>query len=86
MVAIPSHLRSIVDHDGAVILDINKDLFFSMNPIGAYIWERLTRGETPDQIMAELASDTGTDISIVSADVTDFLADLKGKHLVEFHA
>jgi hypothetical protein len=80
----PAHLRSIVDHDGAVILDINRDQFFSMNPVGSYIWERLLKGEGLDQIARELAEETGTDISIVMADVNDFVADLKSKQLLQF--
>jgi hypothetical protein len=79
-----SHLRSIVDHDGAVILDIKRDQFFSMNPVGSYIWERFLKGEGLDQIARELAEETGTDISIVMADVNDFVADLKSKQLFQF--
>jgi hypothetical protein len=84
MATMPAHLRSIVDHDGAVILDIKRDQFFSMNPVGSYIWERLLKGEGLDQIARELAEETGTDISIVMADVNDFIADLKSKQLFQF--
>ncbi len=86
MAATPAHLRSIVDHDGAVILDIERDKFFSMNPVGAYIWARLVNGEGLDQIAKALAEETGTDIAVVTADVNDFVADLKGKHLFHFPA
>ena len=84
MATMPSHLRSVVDHDGAVILDIKRDQFFSLNPVGAYIWERLLKGEGLDQIARELAEETGTEISIVMADVNDFVADLKSKLLFHF--
>jgi hypothetical protein len=84
MAATPANLRSIVDHDGAVILDIENDQFFSMNPVGAYIWQRLVNGEGLDQIAKALAEDTGTNISIVLADINEFLADLKSKHLFHF--
>jgi hypothetical protein len=33
MTIAPAHLRSIVDHDGAVILDISRDQFFSLNTV-----------------------------------------------------
>lgn len=84
MVVMPSHLRSIVDHDGAVILDIKRDQFFSMNPVGSYIWERLLKGDGLDQIAKQLAEETGTDISVVVADVNDFVAELKSKQLFDF--
>ncbi|WP_263356662.1 PqqD family protein [Acidicapsa ligni] len=86
MIAVRPNLRSVVDHDGAIILDIDRDLFISMNPIGAYIWERLVKGDTSEDIAATIASDTGSNISIVSADVAEFMADLKDKHLIELHA
>lgn len=86
MAARPDHLRSIVDHDGAVILDIKRDQFFSLNPMGAYIWARLVEGQRCDEIAETLARETGTDIAVVMSDVNDFLADLKSKHLFDFAA
>jgi Coenzyme PQQ synthesis protein D (PqqD) len=86
MVTIMPNLRSVVDHDGAVILDINRDQFFSMNPMGALIWTRLLNGEGLDQIRDALVAETGMDTSVLSADVDDFMADLKSKHLVHFPA
>lgn len=84
MATMPAHLRSIVDCDGAVILDIKRDEFFSMNPVGAYIWARLLNGEGLNQIAAALAKETGTELSVVTTDVNDFVADLKSKHLFHF--
>ena len=84
MLHIAHKIRSIVDHDGAVILDIKRDKFFSMNPVGAYIWSRLLNGEGLIQIAAALAKETGTDVAVVTADVNDFVADLKSKHLFHF--
>ena len=63
MAAMPAHLRSIVDHDGAVILDIKRDEIFSLNPVGAYIWARLLDGEGLEQIVTALAEETGMDIA-----------------------
>lgn len=84
MTGMPAHLRSIVDHDGAVILDIKRDQFFSMNPVGSYIWERLLKGEDLDQISKALARETGAEISVVMTDVNDFITDLKSKQLFHF--
>jgi Coenzyme PQQ synthesis protein D (PqqD) len=84
MTGMLAHLRSIVDHDGAVILDMKRDHFFSLNPVGSYIWERLLKGEDLDQISKALAEETGTEISVVVADVNDFIADLQSKQLFHF--
>ena len=86
MVTMPAHLRSIVDHDGALILDIKRDQFFSMNPVGAYVWAHIQNGEELDQIARALAEETGTDLTRVIADIDDFVDDLKSEHLFYFPA
>jgi Coenzyme PQQ synthesis protein D (PqqD) len=81
MVIAATHLRTIIDHDGAVVLDINRDQFFSMNAVGTFIWTRLLDDEDLERIAEALALETGMDLSVVSADVNDFIADLKSKCL-----
>jgi hypothetical protein len=83
MITNSSNLRSIVDHDGAVILDISRDQFYSMNPVGTFVWARLQKGESLDQIVTALAAETGHDSDTVRNDVDDFVADLKSKHLFD---
>jgi hypothetical protein len=82
MIKIAPHVRSIVDHDGAVILNIPRNAMTTLDSAGAYIWERLQRGLQVDSIIAELAHDTGTDESIVAKDVEEFMEQLKSTHLV----
>lgn len=86
MTIAPAHLRSIVDHDGAVILDISRDQFFSLNTVGAYIWDRLLKGEGLDQIATGLAAETGMDYAVVVSDLNDFVSELKSKRLFGFSA
>jgi hypothetical protein len=81
MIAVPPNLRSIADHDGAVILDIASDQFFSLNPMGALIWTRLGNGESLEQIKQTIAAQTGIDPAVIATDVDDFISDLKSKHL-----
>jgi hypothetical protein len=82
MMTVAPHIRSIVDRDGAVILNVESDQFFSTNPVGAYIWTHLQKGEDLDQIASALAKDTETDLSVVSADINEFVSELKAKHLL----
>ena len=84
MVTTPVHLHSIIDHDGAVILDVPRNAITTLDATGAYIWERLQRGLQDDAVVAELAHDTGTDESIVAKDVREFMEQLKSRHLVNF--
>jgi len=77
-----THLRSVVDQDGAVILDVQHDRMLTLNSTGAYIWQRLQQGKLIDEIIRELAQDSGVDVNVVNRDVHDFLEQLKSKHLV----
>ncbi len=82
MLTTPEHLRSIVDQNGAVILDIPNNAMTTLNPTGAYIWQRLERGLSLEDIVSELAHDTGTDATVIAGDVDEFMNQLKSKHLV----
>jgi hypothetical protein len=81
MATLRPNLRSVVDHDGAVILDIERDSVLTINATGSYVWERLQRGKQIEEIIRELASDTGADPVTVDRDVHSFLDDLKARHL-----
>jgi hypothetical protein len=82
MISVPPHLRSIVDHDGAVILDTPNNAMTPLNSTGAYVWERLERGMALDDIITELAQATSTDRTIVGTDVNLFMEELKSRRLV----
>jgi hypothetical protein len=82
MVSPPLNLRSIVNEDGAVILDIGHDSISTLNPTGAYVWQELQRGELLETIIANLARDTGEDSLLVERDVREFVEDLKHKRLL----
>jgi hypothetical protein len=84
MITVNPNLRSIVDHDGAVILDIPRNTMTTLDATGAYVWQRLERGLRIDAIVAELARDTGADTGVIAKDVADFMEQLQGKHLVSF--
>ena len=82
MITIPSHLHSVVDHDGAVILDIPNDSLTSVNTIGAAIWCKLQAGKGADEIIADLARETGADSATVACDLDEFMEALKARKLL----
>jgi hypothetical protein len=82
MVDVAPHIRSIVDHDGAVILDIERDSMLTLNSTGGYVWQKLRQGKLIDEIVSELAEETGADLLTVDRDVRAFLEELKSKHLL----
>jgi hypothetical protein len=77
-----TYLRSVVDRDGTVILDIEHDAIVTLNSTGSYVWDRLQRGKLVDDIVFELAAETGVDIALVDLDVRVFLEQLMSKHLL----
>jgi len=77
-----SHLRIMANHDGAAILDTRLGNITTLNPTGAYIWRALERGETVEAIAAELAHDTGEQISQLEHDVREFIAALQQQKLL----
>jgi hypothetical protein len=82
MATLRPNLRSFVDHDGAVILDIERDTMLTLNSTGGLIWNKLQQGMLIDQITLEVADETRTDLAIVERDIHEFLAELKSRHLI----
>jgi hypothetical protein len=82
MPAPAAHLRSIIDHDGAVILDIEHDAMLTLNFTGGYVWEKLKQGKLIDEIIRELVSETGANRITVDGDAHAFIDELKSKHLL----
>jgi Coenzyme PQQ synthesis protein D (PqqD) len=81
-VAINTHLQAVVDQDGAAILDIKRGLISTLNVTGAYVWQRLRRGESLEAIVANLSHETGQESLLVERDVREFVDDLKRKNLL----
>lgn len=76
------HLRSIIDHDGAVILDVERNSMLTLNATGGYVWEKLQQGKSIEDIVRELAAEALAETAVVERDIREFLEDLKSKHLV----
>jgi hypothetical protein len=75
-------LHSIVNADGAVILDTKNGTLSSLNSTGAYVWEALRRGEAVDVIVSQLSGETGEPSLTVEQDVREFINTLKEKQLL----
>jgi hypothetical protein len=46
------------------------------------VWEKLKQGKLIDEIICQLAGETGVDLATVDRDVHAFLDELKSKHLL----
>jgi hypothetical protein len=77
-----THLRAVVNLDGAAVFDPERGELSNLNPTGAYVWEGLRQGKHLETIIEQLARDTGSDPTIVDREVRSFLEELKAKHLM----
>jgi hypothetical protein len=77
-----THLRAIVNQDGAAILDTKSGRISTLNSIGAVVWQSLEGGDDAEAIAAELAQMTGEPFDAVKRDVIDFIEALKAQDLL----
>jgi hypothetical protein len=82
MTTIATNLRSIVTPDGAMILDITRNLMVPLNSMGGYVWNKLQEGFSVDEIVRELVRDADVDAATIESDVHSFLEQLTTMHLV----
>jgi Coenzyme PQQ synthesis protein D (PqqD) len=80
---ISEHVRTTMTQDGAVLMNIKGGSMLTLNPTGSIIWQRLSDGQTPAQIAAQLASKFGISQEQASADVNEFLEQLEAHQLIE---
>ena len=76
-----THLRSAVSKDGAALLDTDRGTLTTLNETGAFVWQKLERGESEDAIVADLTAATGESIEAVTSDVRGFIAELSAHGL-----
>ena len=82
MLMLTPNLSSVIDQDGAVILDVSHNSISTLDELGAYVWERLERGVSIGAIASEVASETGENPSTIAIDLADFIGQLKTSRLV----
>ena|SRR5712664_989747 len=80
---ISEYVRTTITQDGAVLMNIKGGHMVTLNPIGSIIWQQLSDGRSPERIAAHLASEFGISGEQASADVSEFLEQLEGQHLIE---
>ncbi|RXH58210.1 PqqD family protein [Granulicella sibirica] len=77
-----SHLRTIVNQDGAAVLDTKLGSIATLNSTGAFVWQGLERGDSLEAIVVSLSSETGVPHKIVERDVLDFVRALRAQQLL----
>src|SRR5271156_4280046 len=75
-------VRETASEDGAVLLDIEQGVCFSLNPVGLRIWELLKKQCSLDQIADALGKEFPVPRDQLLADAAEFVGALEAKHLV----
>jgi hypothetical protein len=83
MSPIPTGLSTVVNQDGAAVLDVSRNQITTLNSTGGFIWDRLRQGGTVEQAIDDLAIESNTDPLIVKGDVIEFLEQLKADDLLQ---
>jgi hypothetical protein len=81
-----SHIRSVVNKDGGVLLDLKRGRCLSLNPVGGQVWSILqqhSEGVTVPGLVDELLPVlVGVDRATLECDMSAFLPELASKGLV----
>lgn len=65
-----------------IILNTTSGAYFSLNPTGTFLWERLDGRSTLGDIASALAIACEIDVSITEPDVIELATDLWREHLI----
>lgn len=77
-----SHLRTVTNRDGAVILNDTTGTITALNSTGAFVWQALERGEDSDMIAKDLARETGGQVEALKRDVREFVQALNDRQVL----
>ena len=75
-------VREVTSEDGAVLLDIEQGICFSLNPVGLKIWDLLKRKTSLYQIVDALATEFQVPRDQLRSDASEFIAALRAKNLL----
>jgi len=78
---IATGVRETASEDGAVLLDIEQGICFSLNPVGLKIWE-LKKRHSLDQIADALGQEFSVPRTQLLLDASEFITALEAKHLI----
>lgn len=82
-IQIRGHVRSVIDPEGAVLLDVEAGKYYSLNGVAAEIWIQLESGRATPEIEAHLEERFGTAADTVRRDVAAFIGQLERNRLID---
>lgn len=82
-VTIAPSVREVTSEDGAVLLDVEQGICFSLNPVGLRIWDLLKRRRSMDEIADALAKEFSVPRAQLFLDALEFIEALEAKRLIQ---
>ena len=76
-------LHSVVDNDGAAILDVHDGTLIRLNSARRSNWERHLQGELRGLMFLSLSDECGTVADLIREDVDAFIEELLARHLLD---
>lgn len=83
---VPTEVCTVIDTDGAVLLDLRKGKYFSLNGVGALIWQEIAAGSAPAEVATRLSNRFGVSAADVRRDVDEFITRLQRERLLDVDA
>jgi hypothetical protein len=85
-ITISPGVRETASEDGAVLLDIEQGICFSLNPVGLKIWRMLKQRFSLDQMTDSLEKEFHAPRPELMADICHFVGQLEAKRLINHGA
>jgi len=70
--------------DGGLLLDIKTSKYYSLNSVGATIWEGLATGATVDEVACKVREQFGASGDQVQSDLISFVQALEQKGVITY--
>jgi hypothetical protein len=80
---VPEFVLSATTPDGEVLLNTRSGQYHFLNPTGEAVLAALRSGEPVRAAAERIATETGAEVEAVTADCEAFVAELRGRGLVE---
>jgi Coenzyme PQQ synthesis protein D (PqqD) len=78
--------RSMGDGKGGVVLHLDSAAYYSVNTMGAFIWNLIENGRPFGELIAELKKGVENSPPQLEVDVEEFLNELDRRDLVRFES
>lgn len=73
----------VLDEEG-VLVHLESGIYFSLNPVGLFIWDRCDGHFTVGEIAAGITEEFEVEFAVAMKDLESFLSALAGEDLIEF--